>query len=144
MHLVHKHFVYVSTKHIAYFSLSFFCCFSLFSYVYVGVPWPWELLHVSIMGVSRHLRLWEHFFYVVKLFHFILLLWHVLVTFIGSCCIYLCCLTMGKFTTSWWEVNKSIVVIILLTFIILRLLYLILFVAGCIPYIAYRCYYCFL
>ena len=31
---------YVSTKHIAYFLSFFFCLFSLFLYLYVGVPWP--------------------------------------------------------------------------------------------------------
>ena len=44
------HFDYVSTKHIAYFSLSFFCCFLSF-HMYIGVLWPWaHLPQVSLVG----------------------------------------------------------------------------------------------
>ena len=40
LHIDSCHVVIVPTKHIAYFLSSFLCLFSLFFYLYVGVPWP--------------------------------------------------------------------------------------------------------
>ena len=40
LHIDSCHVVIVPTKHIAYFLSLFFCCFSLFFFFFVGVPWP--------------------------------------------------------------------------------------------------------
>ena len=109
--------LFVSTKHIAYFLSSFFCLFSLFPYLYVGVPWPWAINYRwAIMEIHEDTGSWEHPFYL----------------FIFSCHFISCCnmtlvyqlsfghlywsyvLTMEVFTISWWVVNQSIVAIIFL------------------------------
>ena len=85
------HFDYVSTNYIAYFSLSFFCCFSLFSYVYVGVLWPWaHLPQVSLVGASLSTSAFENVSlctYVIYVISFHIVPWHLYVTFHLDICI---------------------------------------------------------
>ena len=106
---------YVPTKHIAYFLSFFLCLFSLFSYLYVGVPWPWAVnFRWASMDIHDDTGSWEH--------HFSLFILRFYVIYISCCTMALVCriflwtlylcyvLTMGVFTTSWWVVNQPIVV----------------------------------
>ena len=88
------HVVYVSTKHIAYFLSSFFCLFSLFPYLYVGVPWPWadcyRWAHLKISRRHRLLRAFLLFIYAFMSFPFHVVLWHLYVKFLWTCVFTLC------------------------------------------------------
>ena len=131
-HIVHC-ILYVSTKHIAYFSLLFFCCFSLFSYLYVGILWPWAIYptgeHVWSFSTTPA---FESILFMYLCYCTFILLWHLLVTFYSNVCIFLC-FWRWMFTTSWWVVNISIVVIFPLCTIILITLYP--SIEGVIPFI---------
>ena len=85
---------YVSTKHIAYFLSSFLCLFSLFPYLYVGVPWPWaHRYRWACLKNSTTTSTLESVLYLFTLIcHFIVhvVLWHVYVNFLWTCVVMLC------------------------------------------------------
>ena len=109
------HVAYVPTKHIAYFLSFFLCLFSLFSYLYVGVPWPWAVrFRWASTDFHDDIGSWEQpllylRFLVISFPYCIMTL---LCRLSVEHCIYVMFLTMGVFTTSWWVVNQPIVMVI--------------------------------
>ena len=87
---------YVSTKHIAYFlSLSLLCLFSLFPYLYVGVPWPWaDRYRWACLKNSTTTSALESAFFIYFTplchFHFILYYDTSMSTFRWTCILTLC------------------------------------------------------
>ena len=133
------HFDYVSTKHIAYLSLSFFCCFfPLFICIYrrtlalsiTAGKHHWIFKTSSTLGefLLGSYVISFHPVVVTRVSHFHLIMLYLFLLFDN-----------GKFTTSWREVNESIIVIFSFPFIILRLLYLF-SCGGVYPYYPYCCY----
>ena len=140
---------YVPTKHIAYFLSFFLCLFSLFSYLYVGVPWPWAVrFRWASMDFHDDTGSWERFLllylrFTVISFHVVV--WHFMPNFLGHCT-YIMFLTMGVFTTSWWVVNQPIVMVIFLyAFYILMLVCILLLEAWhFMVYVFIIAIYCFI
>ena len=144
------HVVYVPTKHIAYFLSSFLCLFSLFPYLYVGVPWPWAVrFRWASMDSTTTPALESASFYLF--YAFSSFTFHV--SYYGTCmpvslghCIYIMFLTMGVFTTSWWVVNQPIVMVIFLYafYILMFILYPTIWWGETLRFTLILCFICFI
>ena len=105
------HVDYVSTKHIAYFLSSFFCF--VFSFSLFICRCFRGLVPIAIGEITWRFYgdtdSWERPFYLFYRLNVIYISYCIMTIVCHlplDSCIYILCLTLGVFTTSWWVVNQ--------------------------------------